>query len=591
MPLAALPDRSTNGAREPGPPPLPAPQPPEGPPAVAFPVPPALRDFVAARLPMLGETARKHRLDDWATYLAGDQYRHRQFDEHGCIPGSMIEGGPDGIVGWENRRVRAVDNIAGDIVVQLTQWSVVGSSWCQLSVPGDEAATEWLEGLAKESELAEATAECVFVAGGNGTAVVSAAWCRDETDPERGGAVRFEVHPPALCWPLSWVDERSLVPHEVVKVFRQHDPYARKGVAPRDGEGRYVVRYWSGAARLPDGTVDPAGPPGVEGYYLAEKSPQGGWSVREAVPPVLHGSDRCPVFWVPRGRTAEQHGFDGKPFFAGAEGLIDAANELEQAADNTSKRNADDTLVIKDDPDKVHPLIKKGALGAIVAKGGAEYLSQKGDSAKVLYETAKERKNQAYRQSHVVKIDIDTLARQTSGEALRRLFLPMISEADEVRAWVTRHFVRPACEWLLKTSRQMVERNLAVEMPLVQRVSGTGEKSFVERKPGKASSVGVEWPQAFPPTLEDMKSAATAASTATGGNAVLSRRTGIAVMQRAGAPIDSPEAELERLRQDADEAAEKAAAGLGLAAEAEAKANPDNAKAGDITEEPKENDE
>lgn len=551
-------------------------------------VPASVMAFVANRLGTLGMTARKLRLESYERYLEGEQYRDRPYDENGCHHGTRgIYGGPDGSPSWKDRTVRAVNNIAGDITNQLKQWSVTGSSWASLGVHADDTASEWLEGVAASAELASGTAECVRVAGGTGTAVVSATWRRDETNPSRGGAARFEVHMPSHCWPLSWADRRGLVPHEVVKVFRQYDEYAMptKGKEPDNGEGAYVLRYWSGAARLPDGRLDPAGTPGVEAYFLAQKDEQGRWAVSVLVPPVAHGSERCPVFWVTRGDVREEDGFDGKPFFAGAEGLIDAANELEQAGDNTSKRNADDTLVVHEDASKAPQVLRKGALGAIFAKGGAEYLSQKGDSAKHLYELGKERENQAYRQSHVVKVDIDTLSRQTSGESLKRLYFPMISEADEIRVWVTRYFVRPACEWLLVTSRAWVAKGLAVEVPPVEEAAKDGSKTKVYRTrlPGVGQSVRVTWPQAFPPTLDDLKTASEASKNATGGDAVMSRETGVRVMQRAGAPVDSPEAELERLREDAEAKAENQAKGIGLATAAELAASPEAGRAGDVT--------
>jgi hypothetical protein len=543
-------------------------------------VPPSVRGFVGAALGRLSETARFCRLDAWGRYARGWQYQARTYDEVGCYPGTTVAAPVAGLVPWAHRQVRAVNNLCADIIDQLTQWSVVGTSWCHLSVPGDEDASAWLAGLEQTSELAHATAECVAMAGGRGTAVVSAAWYKDDQDPEAGGAVRFETHQPQLCWPLSWADPRRLVPHEVVKLFRPYDPYKPKNYRPpADGEGVYTLRYWSGQA--PDGT------PGVEAYYSVQKNARGEWAIAELVPTVEHGSKRCPVFWVPRGDVSEEDGFDGQPFYAGSEGLIDAANELAQAGDNTSKRNADDTLVIKDDAANAGNVIKKGAIGAIFSKGGAEYLSQKGDSAKVLYELAAERGNQAYRQSHVVKVDLETLGRATSGVALQRIYFSQTNEADDVRTWVERWFLAPALVWMLDTSRDLAAAGLTLRMPLLETVDKeTGEVRYELRVPGTSRAVDIVWPQAFPPTPEDGKTASETVKNGVGAGA-MSLETAVKTLQSAGVPIDTIEAELGRLREDAKDKAENSALSVGLSTAAEVAADPSAGKAGDLEDEPK----
>lgn len=542
-------------------------------------VPPSLRAFVTERLLTLHETERSQRLARWSAYYDGRQFDGRPFDEHGCYPGSMgLSGGPEGQVGWQHRRVRSVNNLALDIVEQLTQWSVVGTSWCSLKTPGDAAATEWLEGLSKESYFQHAVAEMVATTGGCGASVVSGSWRRDR--------VAWEVHRPEHCWPLAWVEPRDLVPLEVVKVFRQPDPYARASARPPAPDaGPWMLRYWSGQG--------PAGEPGIEAYYLAYRDSRGSWVIDPQGPAVAHGSERCPVFWVPRGTTREERGFDGEPFFAGAEGLIDASNELEQAGDNTSKRNADDTLVVKDKAENAPRVLRKGAFSAIFSPGGAEYLSQKGDSAKVLYELGERREAQAYRQAHVIKVDVETLSRQTTGESLKRLYFTMLNEADDVRTWAERYFVRPATEWMLAMSRDMAARGVPVAMPPVEddprpgADGKLGEPVVRERKPGTSSAVVVTWPQAFPPTIDDLKTASEAIKNATGGTQVMSRETGIATLVRAGATVPGgAAAEVDRLRDEADEKAEQGAKMLGLNAEAEAKAAPpgedDKEKAGPV---------
>ncbi|HEU4411171.1 MAG TPA: hypothetical protein VFS43_38315 [Polyangiaceae bacterium] len=526
--------------------------------------PPESLSAFAQRLDDLETTERYERLSTWAKYYDGKQYDERPYDENGCVPGSFgLHGGPEGWVPWGQRRIRSVHNLARDVARRLAEWSVGGTSWCELAVPGDDDATEWLEGLVDESRFWSACVEAAKEMNGCGGAVVSAAW--------RRGRVAWEVHRPQFCWVLSWADRRELVPREVVKVFRLPDPYkpASNGYRYGPDDGPFLLRYWSGRALLPSGAYDPASPPGIEAYFRAEKDRQGKWRLYAEGPAVAHGSDRCPVFWVPNTKPREECGPDGEPAFAGAEGKIDEVNELLQAAGNTSKRNADDTVVLKMDPAQAPGLLRKGALGVIVSPGGADYLSQDGSSAKAMTELAGEVEDRFYRLCGVVKASLKDLASQTSGEALRRIYAEQISRAGDVRDAIERWLVAPGCAWMLRTSRAFVAAGVPVVMPPVEE-EGEGEETTTRpRLPGSAEAVEVTWPDPFPPTMADLESASKAAMQATNARA-MSQETAVRVLVKAGAPVASVEAELERIRQDADEKAEQAAKGLGLAAEATA---------------------
>jgi hypothetical protein len=517
-----------------------------------------------AKIPTLHGTKRWAKLTRWETYYDGKQYDCREYDENGMMGGMVGYYGLDGYVPWSERRVRAVHNVAADIVNELAEWSVVGNAWCSITIDEDPDAQAWLEGLIDASNMPHAVGECAKIQGGCGTGVVSAMF--------KDGCVRLENHRPKLVWVTRWADQKDKVPAEVFKVYCPVDDFEAEDETKKKEE--YRVRYWSNA----DGQSKAPGVPaerGVEAYYRFYKNDRGEWLV-SLINYVVHGCERCPVFWVPNTVPSEEDGNDGLADFAGQEGKIDDMNELFQASSNTSKRNADDTLSVKHDGTTSPGTIKKGAGVAIVSTGGAEYLSQNGDSARIMNEHGTLRENQIYRSCSTVKADTQDLAKQTSGEALKRLYYKQTNKCDDKRHMIEHMLIRPLCKWMLVESRKLPVGSLVMSLIIIEDVDGKmiGSKA---RVPGKSENVKVEWPDSFPPTLDDFNTASNAVKNVTGGARVLSNETAIRALVKAGAPVSNVLAEVTRVRKDAEEKAEQEATAMGMATAERAKAEKENA--------------
>jgi hypothetical protein len=507
---------------------------------------PILAAFLARSPDDLARTLRFQRLDRLDRYYEGTQYAARQLDAQGYwknapdLYGSLV-----GTPAWNRRDPGAVWNLVGQGVRELTDWTLAGDNWCSLAVTGDDEATAWLQAVATAANLSEAMIEARNYGGAMGTAVVSFAI--------RDGEVFFEAHNPKHCWPLAWRDPARHRPAVLAMVYRGDNPFAE-----HEQEHPWVARVWDEMA---------------ETHYQRVRGQQEQW-VWQETSRVVHGLGFCPAYWYPQNARDGRH--EGVPDAEGAEGEVDEANELWASGGATTKRNADDTLVIKDDPRLNPGNVKKGAFNTIWAKGGAEYLSQDGASAKVCVELSEKRAQHVWQRMGVVMADLETLGKATTGEALKKIFQRTVNTAGRRRTGYTRGLIVPLCEGLLRAGRLLERRGLGLRLPPREVKQDTALKVSVEvpYRPGTGEFVAVTWPAPFPPSLDDITKQITAARTATGDRQVMARETAVKWLATSPLPITNAEEELKKIEEDEDAAAERAAASIGMGAEPEGKAGP-----------------
>lgn len=518
---------------------------------------PLLAAFLA-EASRLHETLRYQRLDRLDRYYQGTQYEERRLDVAGYfkaspgVYGSMVRTPP-----WTERDPGSVWNVGQEIVQELTDWTLAGDSWCHLEIADDDEAEDWLNTVAQQATMSDVLAQARNYGGAQGVACVSFAI--------RDGEVSFEAHNPKHCWPLAWRDARRHRPAAIVSVYRGENPMAK---STRDLP--LVARYWDEQTEAI--------------YQQVWDETRREWSWRE-VETVTHGLGFCPVYWHPQRTRDCSH--EGTPDGGDILDEIDDVVELSSAASCTTKRNSDDTLVVKEDPALNPGKVHKGGHNTIFSRGGAEYLSQKGDSAKVCEELAEKRAQRLYRRCGVVMVDLETLGKATTGEALRRLFQRTLKTTGMLRRDYARGLIVPLCQGLLDAARRLGNRNQAIVVPprvVEDKVLGVMKET--PRSPGTSSFVTCVWPDAFQPTMQDLQAMLTTASTATGGKQVMSRRTALAWLKMSPLPIQSVEEELEQIKHDEEEAAERTAASIGMAPEPEGKAGAVGGKAeGDDEEE------
>jgi hypothetical protein len=501
-----------------------------------------------AKKDKLERTLRAQTMLERERYWRGKQYEARELDVNGYRKGSPgVYGSAARTPAWNERDPGACWNIRGEVVGELTDWTLGGDSWCRLVVEDDLAAEDWLTTIATQTNLGDIVAQARDYGGAMGTAVVSFKVSQ--------GEYMLEAHNPRLCWPLAWRDPARHRPAAVGMVYRGDNPFAES-----DDDLPLLARVWTEQD---------------EALYRRERAPEGSqekWQWFE-VERVVHSLGFCPVVWHPQCSTNGSH--DGEPDGEGTEGLVDDANELTAAASCTTKRNAEDTLVVQEDPSLNPGNVRKGGFNTIFARGGAQYLSQDGASAKICEELAERRAQRVYRLSGVVMVDLETLGKATTGEALKRLFQRTLKTAGALRRDYAKGLIVPLAQLLLQSARKLRQRGLTLVVPpKVTRDDVLGAKVQAARDPGKSNFVSCAWPETFPPTLDDLQKLVTSARTGAGDKQVLSRKTAVTWIAGSPIPISNVDQELKAIEDDEAAAAEKAAASIGLGAEPEGKAGP-----------------
>lgn len=497
-----------------------------------------------AKKDRLKDTLRARRLGKLEAYWRGAQYEERALDLYGYRKSSPgVYGSAARTPSWSERDPGAVWNLRGEIVSELTDWTLGGDAWCRLCVEDDQAAEDWLTTVAAQGNLGDVVAQARDHGGAMGVAIVSFA--------VRNGRYAFEAHNPRLCWPLAWRDPHEHRPALVAKVYRGDNPLAMS-----DAGLPLMVRIWSEVDEVvlrrdkaPDGSEDP-------------------WMWTE-VERVVHNLGLCPVYWHPQcGDGSHEGDHDGE----GTAAEIDEVNELFAAAGATTKRNADDTLVVKEDPALNPGQVRKGGFNTIFARNGAEYLSQKGESAEICIKVAEKRAAHVYRQSGVSMVDIETLKGAPSGEALRRIFQRTLKTAATLRRDYAKGLIVPLCQGVLASARTLLSRGFTLDVPPRVTREAEHEVKVEPRTPGKSGFVQCVWPDPFPPTMTDLQAMVTTAGAATGGKQVMSRRTAVAWLAGSPLPITNVDAELEAIEEDEEASAERQQTMLGLGEPPEGKA-------------------
>ncbi len=509
----------------------------------------------------LPRTVRYQRLARLGAYFRGTQYADRPLDISGFrkdlpnVPGSYTRSPP-----MSERDPGATWNLVAEVVEETTAWSVGGTSWCAIDVPGDEATEMWLHAVCDQSDLPDVVADARDQGGAQGTSIVSVGVL--------DGEIRLETHEPEVTWCLEWANEATHTPAVVAKVYETDDLFRLSGDPPT-----LVARVWTTTEEL---------------WLKRSKNLSGEW-VWTQTAKASHGLGFCPVVWFPQ--FARKGAHDGVPDLEEPVlELVDGANYLFGAAQATTCRNADDTLVIHEDP-ALSQKVFKGAMRAIWSRGGAEYLSQNGESARVCIELGEKRSKQVYRRAKVVMPSTEDLAKATTGEALKRLFQPQLKRAGVVRRAYQKGLILPLLRMLLRLGQQL--RGGIVLPPRERRDEALGVTVF-ERPvlpPKPADHICCHWPDPFPPSVADQAAGVTLAVAATAGKQVLSKETAVRVLSGLGLPISSVDEELERIEEDAEHAADIAAKTMGLMDPGPGKAGPVGGEENDDDEEADDEDE
>lgn len=500
------------------------------------------------RLVDFAETARFRIMDRMEAFFRRSQHAAKLYDWDGRFLGYGDESPvkPGYVVPYAQRRPSARYDLAVVIVRRLTALLFGTDRFPEVTIPGDEDAEDYAKALIEASRLPMRFVEARDLGGATGTACLSFAFVR--------GKPRVEVHNAKHVTVLRWADEAERRPAAVLKTYA----YPRQVWDPQAKRIREVIYYY---ARFWDETGEVVWEPIPK--TLAE-------STRWTSAPrksTEHRFGFCPVYWIQN--IADSAEPDGEGDYEGLEDKFTEIDQLLSAAAKGTKANVDPTLVIRADPAMNNGSLKKGSENAIFSPGGAEYLELKGQATKAAIDMLERLRLYTLDAASVVLADPDKLSGAAqSAQAMRILYAPMLARCDLYREQYGEFGIKPIVCDMLRASRAILASPVVEgpdgdrSQPAVVLPPRVVEGKVVERKPGTADTIVLNWNPYFAPTWTDIGQAVTATQTASGGKALISQRTGVAAVQSLFG-VHDVNAEIEAIHEDAEHAMETTMRAMG----------------------------
>jgi hypothetical protein len=493
------------------------------------------------RLDTLCESPRFRRLDKLDAYFAGTQYRGLKYNWDGAVDGAeSVPTMPGFNVPLSARRPRLNLELAKRAVKRFTAMLFGEGHFPSLIVEDDEDASDYVNELARESQLALRLNEARDKGGACGTACVSFAFV--------AGKPRLEVHRAKHIDVVEWADRGALRPAVAIKAYK----YMRSVIDP---QGKPVEKAFYYARRW-DMTSETVWDPIPEEIA---KLPD--WESRVRSIRVEHNFGFAPIYLTQNQPDSEQ--IDGLSDYDQFEDDFDEINRLVSATSKGTIANVDPTLVIHMDPTMNQGSLKKGSDNAIFSKDGAEYLELRGDSIKTAVQLAKDLIQSSDDGMGLVVPGPDAMSAAKSAAAMRMIFAPMTAAVGVLRE-VYGAFVISILKGMLQASRtigqteagdaertadgELVQHRPSVVLePRVDR-EASGKVKLTPRVPGVSSRVTLGWPAFFPPTPTDSQALVEATLKAKG--VLISDRT--AVRSTAAVfDVEDIEGEVEQIEEEA----------------------------------------
>lgn len=470
-------------------------------------------------------TARFKRLDKQEAYYRCLQYEDRPYEWDGLFRrAGNFRIYAQHFVPHRERKPSTRYELARLIVRRFTSMVFGSERFPQIVVDGDEDAQGYVRELAKAAKFRTVMHTIRNKGGSQGSACASFAFVN--------GRPRVRVHNAKHITILGWEDRDELRPRAVLESYA----YPRTVWDPKNRKTKVVTLYF---ARYWDQDIETIWDPIPE-----EAGRKPGWQRAAESYTVRHGYGFCPVYWVQN--LPDPDDWDGDSDFEGMCDNFDGLNQLLSATSKGTVANVDPTLVIHMQPQMNTGRVRKGSENAIFSEKGAQYLELSGSSVEAALKLAGERKQEILDTVGVVLGDPDKMAAKAlSAQAMRILYLPMITQADILREQYGEFMVQ-LLTGMLRAARmiaggkegelqQNADGHVQQESPTVYLPpravppdEAGGETTFEERKPGDSENVTLNWPPYFPNTWEDNTNAVKATQAARGGQGpLISRKTAV----------------------------------------------------------------
>lgn len=522
-------------------------------PATTTPEPVAFR-IPAQPIRNLFDPKRRNDLLRLEGHLRGTQHAHKSYDWEANLRMGDSEIPVGGYVSMRKRRPCVSLRLGKVITKRLTTMVCGHDRFPTICIEGDETAEDYVRELAKAAKLRTKMIQARNKGGAVGSVVLSWGFAN--------GKPVITVHSAALIEVLEWRDYEARIPARVLKIYDHKEPVFKDG--KRTSDTFWFVRYW-------DENVE------VTWRAISEEAAKEPSWVSWPHETVVHNLGACPVVWIQN--ISDDEDVDGQADADGQHEDLDEIDRLASATERGTILNVDPTLVIHDKKGKDEAIVRKGSGQVIYSPQGAEYLELNGTAVEASSKLLSTLQQHELDEAEVVLLDPEKVSGLgMSAAALMTVFAPMLAKCDLLRDQYGEAIVG-ILKAMLEASRRLREVKTAedgtqtwsrVELePRIERVketeenedgdeveTDTGEVRLVEREPGSGSNITLKWPPYFPATWADKQAAITAVTTAT-KKPVLSRLTAVAAISSAF-DIEDPQAEVDALEDEEEEAAEKA---------------------------------
>jgi hypothetical protein len=528
-------------------------------------------------------------LDRRQKYYDCTQHDHKRYDFDGralTIGGSgalvseaTISSRPmPGFIPLRARRPSVPYRLPKIIVASFTNMVFGAQRFPSVRVEGDEDAQDFATQLVKSAALSTKMIRARNLGGAVGTVGIS--WCYD-----RKGRPRAEVHNGKFLYVHEWDDREELIPLIASEVYLE-----RRADYWDSSRNRFIVQwFWRRRDWTPNEDI-------LFAPVLYKSNVEPAW-IPDPENSVTHNDGFCHLTWIQNLPTDD---IDGLPDYEGLYEKFDQLDILTSVLVKGGVLNLDPTLVLKIDPDMAAAMgtARTGSDGALTVgiDGGAEFLELAGTALTAGTELFRELRRGALETAQCVVIDpTESMGPDVSGVAQRQKYGPMLGKCEILREQYGGALKR-VLDQMIEVARLRAGRPItvyvqnpetgedvaqqvvytialppkAVKTPQVDATGApvqdeegkpTHDLTMVERNPGSGGELELMWPPYFPPTPQDIGTAATALTTASGGKAVLSQQS--ATEQMATFVGIEPDEEWDRVQKmtssDADQAAAQAA--------------------------------
>lgn len=384
----------------------------------------------------------------------------------------------------------------------------------QIRVDGDPDTEDYLAALADAARLWQTMIRARTYGGAMGSVALSFHFAN--------GKPVVEVFNPCWCT-VDFVDVRTFEVRALEYRY-QYPQTVRDPVTGKVGE----IPYWY--RRVIDDQAD----------TIYQRCPVGegdepDWEEVGYESQVVHGFGFCPVVWVQNLPVDDDPDGDGEPDCAGVYDMIHEIDAQIASAGRAIQGNCDPTVVIKTEQGDRPAVVQKGNGSAIYVgpNGDARYMESEQAAAKAAMDHATQLRAWALEVAQCVLEEPGKAEARTATEIQLR-YSSMTARADEYREQYGERGIKPLLLQMIKAIRFLAAGtpgiNPATGQPavlvatvtlppkIVKAPDGTIQKSPRKLGPDDDTTIKLQWPPYFRPSLLEIELATRAAMLAkTGG--------------------------------------------------------------------------